>query len=506
MTRSKWLSVSGAALLAGLSLATTIAEAAGTLTIGRREDGTTFDPIKSAQNVDFWVFSNVYDVLVRVDKSGTQLEPGLAEKWEVSPDNTVYTFTMRDAKFEDGSPITARDAAFSLLRIRDNPGSLWADTYKVIKTAEAKDDKTLVVTLNQPTAPFLATLAMPGISILSEKAVTAAGEEAYAQKPMASGAFGLVEWRRGDRVILKKNPNFWQADRVKLDGVEWISVVDDNTRMLKLQAGEIDCSIFVPFSTVAELTKDANLNITLDTSTREDHLLINHEKGALGKKEVREALDFAIDKQAIVDTVTFGVGKVARSYVPEGALYHNKDNLLRPYDPEKAKQMLKDAGAEGLAINHVVNAGDTVDEQIAILVQQQLANVGVTLNIQKLDPSTTWQTEVDGNFDTAVNYWTNDIIDPDQKTTFVLGHDANMNYMTRYKNDKVKDLVAAARIEADPAKREAMYVEIQTIAKAEAHWIDLYYSPFINGCQKNVTGFYQNPLGRFFLEDTDKTQ
>ena len=506
MTRSKWLSVSGATLLAGLSLATTIAEAAGTLTIGRREDGTTFDPIKSAQNVDFWVFSNVYDVLVRVDKSGTQLEPGLAEKWEVSPDNTVYTFTMRDAKFEDGSPITARDAAFSLLRIRDNPGSLWADTYKVIKTAEAKDDKTLIVTLNQPTAPFLATLAMPGISILSEKAVTAAGEEAYAEKPMASGAFGLVEWRRGDRVILKKNLNFWQADRVKLDGVEWISVVDDNTRMLKLQAGEIDCSIFVPFSKVAELKKDANLNITLDTSTREDHLLINHEKGALGKKEGREALDHAIDKQAIVDTVTFGVGKVARSYIPEGALYHNKDNLLRPYDPEKAKQMLKDAGAEGLTLNHVVNAGDTVDEQIAVLVQQQLAKAGVTLNIQKLDPSTTWQTEVDGNFDTAVNYWTNDIIDPDQKTTFVLGHDANMNYMTRYKNDKVKDLVAAARIESDPAKREAMYVEIQTIAKADAHWIDLYYSPFINGCRKNVTGFYQNPLGRFFLEDTDKAQ
>ena len=108
---------------------------------------------------------------------------------------------------------------------------------------------------------------------------------------MASGAFSLVEWRRGDRVILKKNPNFWQADRVKLDGVEWISVVDDNTRMLKLQAGEIDCSIFVPFSKVAELKQDANLNIMLDPSTREDHLLINHEKAPLGKKEVREALD-----------------------------------------------------------------------------------------------------------------------------------------------------------------------------------------------------------------------
>ena len=80
-----------------------------------------------------------------------------------------------------------------------------------------------------------------------------------------------------------------------------------------------------------------------------------------------------------------------------------------------------------------------------------------------------------------------------------------MNYMTRYKNDKVKELVAAARVEADPAKREAMYMEIQKIAKDDVHWIDLYYSPYINGCRKNVTDFYQNPLGRFFLEDTAKS-
>ncbi len=165
----------------------TLADAAGTFSIARREDGTTFDPIKTAQNIDFWVFSNVYDVLVRVDKSGTKLEPGLAESWEVSPDGTVYTFKMRDAKFEDGSPITAKDAAFSLTRIRDNKGSLWADTYKVIKSAEAKDDKTLVVTLNQPVVPFLATLAMPGASILSEKAVTSIGED---------GLCRASRWRR----------------------------------------------------------------------------------------------------------------------------------------------------------------------------------------------------------------------------------------------------------------------------------------------------------------------
>ncbi len=111
---------------------------------------------------------------------------------------------------------------------------------------------------------------------------------------------------------------------------------------------------------------------------------------------------------------------------------------------------------------------------------------------------------IDGEYDVSVMYWTNDILDPDQKTTFVLGHDVNMNYMTRYKNDKVKDLVAAARLEMDPAKREAMYAEIQKLAKADTHWIDLYYSPYISVTRKNIQNFGQNPLGRFFLEDTVK--
>ena len=502
--KNRWMTLSVTTVLAALTLGATLAEAAGVLTIGRREDSSTFDPIKTAQNIDNWVFSNVFDVLIRVDKTGTKLEPGLAESWTTSDDGLTYTFKMRDAKFSDGSPITAGDAAFSLLRIRDNKGSLWSDSYKIIDTAEAADDKTLVVKLKTPSAPFLSTLALPNVSVLSKKAVEA-GEDAFAELPTASsGAFIVKEWRRGDRVILEKNPNFWQADRVKLDGVEWISVPDDNTRMLNVQAGELDTAIFVPFSRVEELKKDANLQVNIDTSTREDHLLINHEHGALAKKEVRQALDMAIDKKALVDTVTFGLGTVANSYVPKGALYYYADNLQRPYDPEKAKAMLAEAGASDLKLNYVVRAGDEVVEQTAVLLQEQLAKAGVTVTINKVDPSQEWDMLVAGDYDVGVNYWTNDILDPDQKTTFVVGHDSNLNYMTRYKNDKVKDLVAAARLELDPTKREAMYIDIQKMAKDDVHWIDLYYSPYINVSRKNIDNFYQNPLGRFFLEDTVK--
>lgn len=129
----RWNKIGRAAFAAALMLSAGYAEAAGILSIGRREDSTTFDPIKSAQNVDNWVFSNVFDVLVRVDKTGTKLEPGLAESWTLSDDGLTYTFKIRDAKFSDGSPITAEDAAFSLLRIRDHEGSLWSDSYKISK-------------------------------------------------------------------------------------------------------------------------------------------------------------------------------------------------------------------------------------------------------------------------------------------------------------------------------------------------------------------------------------
>ena len=495
-----------AALLAASALTAGVAQAAGVLTIGCREESTTFDPIKSAQNRDSWVFGNVYDVLIRVDNSGTKLVPGLAESWKVSDDGLTYTFKMRKAKFSDGSPITAEDAAFSMLRIRDNPGSLWADAYKDIDTAKAVDDQTLVVTLKGKSVPFLAQLTTANLSILSKKAMERMGEDAYAQEPVTSGAFKVKEWLRGDRVILEKDLNYWDAANVSLDGVEWISIPDDNTRMLKVQAGELDSAIFVPFSRVDALAKDPNLTIHIDPSTREDHLLINHSKGLLGKPEVREAIDLAIDKKALVKAVTFNHGEVAYSYIPKGSLYHNPNNLQRPFDPAKARELLKKAGAEGLKLNYVVNAGNEADEQTAVLVQKQLADVGITATLQKVDPTMSWQMLVDGDYDLSVMYWTNDVLDPNQKTTFVLGHDTNQNYMTRYHNEKVKDLVAAARLESDPVKREQMYFELQKLAKQDTHWIDLYYSPYINISRSNIQNFLQNPLGRFTLEETVKLE
>ncbi|MCB1808355.1 MAG: ABC transporter substrate-binding protein, partial [Candidatus Competibacteraceae bacterium] len=290
----------------------------------------------------------------------------------------------------------------------------------------------------------------------------------------------------------------------KLDRVEWHYIPNDNTRMLKLQAGELDAMIFVPFNRIAELQANADIDIHLDPSSRMDHILINHSHEPLNDVRVRKALNLAIDIDAVVQAVTFGHGTPANSYIPAGGMFYNPDNPRYPFDPEQAKALLAEAGVDDLVLDFVVQAGDANYEQIAVLVQDQLGKIGVQVNIIKQEAGQAWETIVDGAYDLSTNYWTNDVIDPDQKTGFVLyGDDPDaLSYYTRYNNPKVNELIGQGRTELDTEKRRAIYAEIQKIAKNDVHWIDLYYSPFRNASWNYVSGFVQNPMGRFMLETT----
>ena len=182
-------------------------------------------------------------------------------------------------------------------------------------------------------------------------------------------------------------------------------------------------------------------------------------------------------------------------------LYYNPDNPTYPYDPDKARAMLEAEGATNLSFVLTHEAGSKVDEQLAIMIQQQLAQVGVEIRLRKVDPAQTIPVLIDGDFELSPVYWTNDVIDPDQKTTFSMGGDSNQNFFSRYQNPHAAELVAQARVETDPEKRRALYYEIQRIAMEDSVMIDLYYSPFRNISRTNVKNFYQNPLGRLMLED-----
>lgn len=472
-----------------------IEASAQTLKIGRAGDSTTLDPIKTAQNVDIWILTNLNAGLVRSNREGNAIEPDLAESWSVSDDNLMFDFTLREANFSDGSPVTADDVVFSLLRLRDDDESAQGWLVSGIESVEATGALSVRITLSEPSAAFIPTLALYAAAIVPMSAFESGGET-FGGMPIGAGRFRLKSWERGSVMSLEPNPHYYGGAPDNVEVVEYFVVPDANTRILQVQASELDVAMGVPFAALPGLENNSSINIHLDASTREDHLLLNHENDVLSNADVRRAIDMAINKDAIVQVVTFNNGVVANSPIPMGTPFYNADTPKnRAFDPDAARELVTNAGAEGAKLRFLVGAGNALREQTGVILQQQLAAIGLELEIVKVDSGQVWSTFKSGDYDIAPAYWTYDVLDPDHKLAFSLDGGDNLSYYTRYKNQEVTDLLNAARQELDIEARQGLYDELLTLAKADTHWIDLYYVPFSNISRVGVNGFFQNPMG-----------
>ena len=475
----------------------------GVFRLGRESDAKTLDPVITIENLDIWTMNNLNSYLVRATKHADDLEPDLATHWEISEDGLTYTFHMREAKFSDGSPVTAQNAKFSIERARDHELATQAALYQIITSIETPDERTVVITLREPSAPFLSTIAMFPASILPQKVVEERGED-FGSNPIGAGAFRLKEWRRGVVIVLERNPHYWEEGLPLVDQVEWHVVSEDNTRILKVQAGELDAALFVPFNRIAELEANPDIQMILDPSSKTDHLLPNHAKPPLDNLNVRKAIRMAIDSQSIIDVVTFGYATHANTFLSAGMMHHDGDAPVPAYDPEKAMAMLEAEGAAGATLELTIQAGNRVDEQISVLLQQQLAEVGIAIDIKKVDPSQWINFLIEGDYELGTVYWTNDIIDPDQKTAFTLIGDDNRNFFSNWPSPpEVTELVKQARVEQDFEKRSELYAQLQKVANDNEVLYSLYNSPFRNIARSCVQGFFQSPLGRVDLEHVD---
>lgn len=474
-----------------------------TLLIGRSEGTGTFDPILTAQNADIWVLDNMNANLVRVTYDGKGLEPDLAESWEMHDDGKRYRFKLRDGvKFSNGKPVKPSDVKFSLERLRNKEDSVLATMYQAIEKVQAPDEQHVDIILSEVSAPFLSTMAMFSASILPEDEVKSRGDD-FGSNPVGAGAFKLKEWKRQNRVTLVKNEHYWQSDKVSLDKVVWEYIPNDNTRVLNLKSGQVGAAIGIPFNKIDGLSKKSNINANLDKSSREDMMLINHAKKPLDDVRVRRALFMGINRKAIVKTALFGHGEVSNSFIPAGGMFHNPDNKDYSYDPDKAKSLLKDAGVSDLTLDLMIANGSNITNQVAVIIQGMYQQIGIKLTITKQEKGEQWSSLQAGDFDLSLNYWVNDIIDPDQKASFSLyGYNDSRAYFTRYKSSKMKELIEKGRHVLDKDKRKKIYYEIQKLAMEDVVYVDLYYSPFSNASQKTVEDFYQNPTGRFMLEGT----
>jgi peptide/nickel transport system substrate-binding protein len=307
---------------------------------------------------------------------------------------------------------------------------------------------------------------------------------------------------------LARNENYWRKDAAGkqlpyLDEIEFVTIPDDATRILKLQSGEVDGAEFIPYARVAELKADPNLDMQLWPSTKVNFLTVNvrptlkdGSKNPMADPRVRQAMNYAIDKDALIKIVTFDVAKPMISFMSSSTPYVSGNGPAFAFDQAKAKALLADAGyADGLDITSLALAGSADETAILSTVQQMWSQVGIRLKIEQVDNATRTARYRGGDFQMRVSLWTDDIADPNEIVSY-FAYSPNIESMhTGWEDKKVNGLFEASLKEMDAGKRAAQYKEIQDIYMAAPPIIPLYESPYPVAFRKSVKGFVQIPLG-----------
>jgi peptide/nickel transport system substrate-binding protein len=232
---------------------------------------------------------------------------------------------------------------WSLKRARDTKGP-WKWALEAVEDIQAKDDFTVVISLKEPWAPFLADISLFSNSIMSEKVFKGAKDEDISNKPLGSGPWMLVDWKKGEELVLKANPHYYEKGFPKSQELRIRYIPDDNSRIIALQSGDVDGIDYPPFSRMEELRKDAKLEAQLNPSTQVSHLSLNIRSAPLNNVKFRQALAHATDRAAIVKAVCFGHCTPATTFLPMTTPMFNKGSKGYAYDLNKAKQLLKESG------------------------------------------------------------------------------------------------------------------------------------------------------------------
>jgi peptide/nickel transport system substrate-binding protein len=489
----------------GLIAATEAPKKGGVLKMGRVADVVTFDPVFQTDNMSIWAKLLVFQLLVRSDQEGKGVVPDLAESWDVSPDKRKYTFHLRkDAKFSDGTPVRASDVKFTVERVVTADGS-WAAPMFPKMTISAVDDNTVAFELEQDWAPFLEALSVHAAAIVPEAYFNKVGDKAFGDKPIGSGPFMIDEWSKGNRIVLKPNPGFWDPTRPYLDEVQLLVLPDDNVRMLKVQSGEIDVGTDVPFNQVDKLSHLPGLKVELDPLFRIDWVQFNEKSDKFKDKKVRQAINWAVDKQGIINAVLFGGGEVPTSFLPK-MLWTDLKSAPYGYDVEKAKSLMAEsAQPNGFSATLSVVSGDTIGRQVAEIVKEQLKEIAIDVNIVELEGATQYNQLASGEYEMAEGYMTSDVVDPSELVAYAgAGDEGSDAVWTFYNNADVNKLAADALTELDRDKREALYIKLQQMVLEDAPFLWLYWISSRTAVSDKVNGFKVLPTGNYWLEDVWK--
>jgi len=462
-----------------------------------KADTRTLDPHRQYEITPPQIMRAVYETLVTLpDKGATidRVEPLLAESFEISDDALVYTFKLRsDVKFASGRSMTADDVVFSFKRLgnlQDNPAWLFNDH---VASIEAVDPSTVKITLKEPNAAFLSMLVSPNFAVVDAELVKAqGGTDAENAKEAdkatdwldgnsaGTGPYVLKEWKRNEQVVIERNPNYWRG-AAPFDRIIFREIPDDAARQQALERGDVDIAIGLDVDAINRLKGNPDLNVIVGNTLDMTYLAMttNPEMSKeLADKRVRQAIMYAIDYEGILDGLLGGTALHIPTIIPLGLL--GTDPALAPKrDLEKAKALLKEAGLEGGFTINMVYPGERkmsnviLADTLVAKLQEDLAEIGVTLNVEPRD-ATTWRADYRaGKLVATIADWTPDFLDPHGWAPAFAVEGASAAKRVYYVNKEAEKLALDAAKITDPAKRAEMYLKLQQIMLEDAAFVGL---------------------------------
>ncbi len=465
--------------------------------------------------IHYTVAQNVFNRLVEMEsdtEGKAQILPSLAKSWEISDDRLTYTFHLeKGVTFSNGSPLTSSDVLYTFTRLLTLADSCNEDIVSNIegasqikekKTTKLKgfkvlDDHNFTITLEEPFEAFLACLTMPGASILDEETTTEAGDR-FGIDPawtIGTGPFIMESWERGEGMILRANPDCWQGAPA-CAGLDLRFVTDPEQIRMMFDSGQLDilnlddvgkASEFYMHGSVYQdrLYKVPRISIT--------YIALNESIEPLNDVKVRKALQLALNRQVLLDAAYSGYGQVEQGIMPYGLYGYNPDLKGIPYDTQKAKELLKEAGyPDGFSMTISASSASSLVEMSLIRAAVSMwEKVGVHVGIEVIDESKFINLRRSGDLTCYCASWTADYNDPDNFLYTFFGDVHNTTFRSLcYPKEDIMKRVADARKIADPDERIAEYRDLEEIiAQDDAAWIPLFSRSYFYVISKRLRGF-----------------
>ncbi|MGG4492820.1 ABC transporter substrate-binding protein [Brevibacillus reuszeri] len=471
------------------------------INIGLKADPPSMDPNSSTSLYDRQVYASLYDKLFDIDADG-KVVPMLAESYEVTPDGKTYTLKLKQGvKFHDGTDFDAEAVKFNFERNMTSEKSRRKGELKFVDSVSVVDAQTVKIQMKEPFAPFLSVLTDRAGIIVSPKAVQEHGDQ-YLNHPVGTGPFTFVEQVKGDHVTLKKNENYWNGS-VKVDEVNYKVFTNGTAKVQNLRSGMLDIIDDTPVKEIPVVKGDANLQLIAESGLGFQGIYLNNSRAPFDNKFLRQAVDHAIDREAIVKVLYNGYAAPAHTAFSKGSLAYN-EQLNTPVAPnaDEIKNLLAQGGKpDGFGFKLYISTSPE-NEQLGAVLQNMLKQYNINVTLEKLEYGQLIETGDKGEFDALQLGWSGRL-DPDLNIhDFVVTGAPNNN--GRIANPQLDELILKARGELDEAKRKALYDEAAKLLQDEAGYAYMYHQYVLLGMNKKVTGFTFVPDGIIRTVTMDK--